>query len=79
MGMRGGPGARNAISRRRFGRRFPLRPGASVVWSRPDAMSLDNGLVNLAAIVSTIILLCGTIPLLLILSTPKKGRGDKHG
>ncbi len=42
-------------------------------------MSLDNGLVNLAAIVSTIILLCGTIPLLLILSTPKKGRGDKHG
>jgi hypothetical protein len=36
-------------------------------------MTLDNGLVNLAAIVSVIILLVGTIPAILYFSTPKSG------
>ena len=40
-------------------------------------MTLDNGLVNLATIVSLIVALCGTIPAILILSTPKAG-GGKH-
>lgn len=35
-------------------------------------MTLDNGLVNLLAIVSTIIALCGTIPAILLLTTPRK-------
>lgn len=44
-----------------------------VVWSRPDAMTIDNGLVNLAAIVGTIILLIGTIPAVLLLTTKRTG------
>jgi hypothetical protein len=40
-------------------------------------MSLDNGLVNLAAIVGAIVLLIGTIPAILILTTPDSGKsGD---
>lgn len=35
-------------------------------------MNLDNGLVNLAAIVFTIIALCGVIPSVLLLTTPRK-------
>jgi hypothetical protein len=35
------------------------------------AMTLDNGLVNLAAIVSTIVVLIGTIPVILLLTVPK--------
>jgi hypothetical protein len=37
-------------------------------------MTLDNGLVNLAAIVSTIIVLIGTIPAILLLTTPSSGK-----
>jgi hypothetical protein len=37
-------------------------------------MTLDNGLVNLAAIVSTIIVLIGTIPAILLLTTPSAGK-----
>jgi hypothetical protein len=37
-------------------------------------MTLDNGLVNLAAIVGTIILLIGTIPAILLLTTPSGGK-----
>ncbi|HVW23931.1 MAG TPA: hypothetical protein VHC69_01080 [Polyangiaceae bacterium] len=37
-------------------------------------MTLDNGLVNLAAIVGSIIVLVSTIPLILILSTPDAGK-----
>jgi hypothetical protein len=39
----------------------------------PDAMTIDNGLVNLAAIVGTIILLIGTIPAVLLLTTKRTG------
>lgn len=38
----------------------------------PAAMDLENGLVNLAAIVGAIIVLIGTIPALLLLTTPAK-------
>lgn len=38
----------------------------------PPAM-LENGLVNLAAIVGAIIVLIGTIPAVLLLTKPKKG------
>ncbi|HEX7669172.1 MAG TPA: hypothetical protein VF395_06305 [Polyangiaceae bacterium] len=47
-------------------------------------MSLDNGLVNLAAIVSAIVVLIGTIPAILLLTTPKtpesgaSTRADEH-
>jgi hypothetical protein len=34
-------------------------------------MTLDNGLVNLIAIVSVIIVLIGTIPAVLLLTVPK--------
>jgi hypothetical protein len=44
------------------------------VWFRPDAMTLDNGLVNLAAIVGAIIVLIGTIPAILLLTTPDGGK-----
>lgn len=44
------------------------------VSSRP-VMSLDNGLVNLAAIVGAIVVLIGTIPAILLLTTPKSGDG----
>ena len=37
----------------------------------------DNGLLNLAAIVSAIIILCGTIPAILLLSTPDEGKNQK--
>ncbi|HEX4337391.1 MAG TPA: hypothetical protein VH062_15855 [Polyangiaceae bacterium] len=37
-------------------------------------MTLDNGLVNLAAIVGTIILLIGTIPAILFFTTPSGGK-----
>lgn len=37
-------------------------------------MTLDNGLVNLAAIVGSIVLLIGTIPAILLLTTPDKKR-----
>jgi hypothetical protein len=40
-------------------------------------MSLDNGLVNLAAIVGAIVVLIGTIPAILLLTTP--GGGKKRG
>jgi len=33
---------------------------------------MDNGLVNLAAIVSCIVVLIGTIPAILLLTTPDK-------
>jgi hypothetical protein len=36
---------------------------------------LENGLVNLAAIVSAIIVLIGTIPAVLLLTKPKKKSG----
>jgi hypothetical protein len=39
-----------------------------------DAMTIDNGLVNLAAIVGTIILLIGTIPAVLLLTTKRTGK-----
>jgi hypothetical protein len=42
-----------------------------MVVARP--MSIDNGLVNLAAIVSAIIVLIGTIPAILLLTTPRSG------
>jgi len=46
---------------------------------RPVSMSpLDNGLVNLAAIVGTIILLVGTIPTILLLGTKGKPNTDRH-
>lgn len=35
-------------------------------------MTLDNGLVNLAAIIGTIVALCGVIPSILLLTTPRK-------
>jgi hypothetical protein len=35
-------------------------------------MTLDNGLVNLAAVVSTIIVLIGTIPAILLLTSPSR-------
>jgi len=59
---------------RREKRHPPSRGGAPHVGSRPDAMTLDNGLVNLAAIVSTIIVLIGTIPAILLLTTPSSGK-----
>ena len=34
-------------------------------------MDIDNGLVNLAAIVGAIILLIGTIPAILLLTAPR--------
>ena len=37
-------------------------------------MNFDNGLVNLAAIVGAIVLLIGTIPAILLLSTPDSGK-----
>ena len=37
-------------------------------------MTLDNGLVNLAAIVGTIIVLISTIPAILLLTTPNGGK-----
>ena len=40
-------------------------------------MTLDNGLVNLAAIVGTIIVLISTIPAILLLTTPD--RRNKKG
>jgi hypothetical protein len=40
-------------------------------------MTLDNGLVNLAAIVGAIVLLIGTIPALLLLTTPDAGKNKK--
>ena len=52
----------------------PSRSGGLSVRSRPDAMTLDNGLVNLAAIVGTIIVLIGTIPAILLLTTPSGGK-----
>jgi hypothetical protein len=39
---------------------------------------LDNGLVNLAAIVGTIILLCGTIPVILLLGSRGKPSGKQR-
>ena len=42
----------------------------------PAPMSIDNGLVNLAAIVGAIVLLIGTIPAILLLTTPRSGSGD---
>jgi hypothetical protein len=39
-------------------------------------MTLDNGLVNLAAIVGTIIALCGVIPAILLVTTPKPKKRD---
>jgi len=36
-------------------------------------MDIDNGLVNLAAIVGTIILLIGTIPAVLLLTSKRTG------
>jgi hypothetical protein len=50
------------------------RSAAGHVGCRPEAMTLDNGLVNLAAIVSTIIVLIGTIPAILLLTTPSSGK-----
>ena len=40
----------------------------------PSPMDFDNGLVNLAAIVGTIILLIGTIPAILIGLSPSRGK-----
>lgn len=45
----------------------------------PRPMSLDNGFVNLAAIVSAIIVLIGTIPAILMLTTPKQPESDGSG
>ena len=52
----------------------PFTAQADACSLRPDAMTLDNGLVNLAAIVSTIIVLIGTIPAILLLTTPSGGK-----
>ena len=42
-------------------------------------MSLDNGFVNLAAIVSAIVVLIGTIPAILLLMTPRTGESSGSG
>lgn len=40
-------------------------------------MTLDNGLVNLAAIVGSIIVLISTIPAILLLTTPSGGKKQR--
>jgi hypothetical protein len=42
-------------------------------------MSLDNGFVNLVAIVSAIVVLIGTIPAVLLLTTPRTGESGGAG
>jgi len=51
----------------------PLALFSSLDMVGPAPMSIDNGLVNLAAIVGAIVLLIGTIPAILLLSTPRSG------
>ena len=48
-----------------------MRFFSAKVYGPGRPMSLDNGLVNLAAIVSAIVVLIGTIPAILLLTTPK--------